>query len=120
MEEDANRAPGAPHPPGDLRGAHLIDEAQDERAAAIARQAADGTPGLGRLVPADSLTLDVLRVGDDRRRGWVKECRGMPARRSSLVGDDVSRDSEEPDLERRRPRAILGLRARPPPPSGPV
>ena len=53
---------------GDLGRRHLVDEAQDERAAAVGRQPADGAPRRGGLVAA-APRLDVERVGDERRRG---------------------------------------------------
>ena len=66
MDEDPNGALGPAEDAGDLGGRHLLDEAQDDRAAAVGGQSPDGPPRRGGLVADRGAALDVERVGDVR------------------------------------------------------
>src|SRR4051794_1172023 len=89
----------------DLRGAELVDEAQDHRLATLAGQASEGLPGCPRLVPPDRLGLDVERVDDDR---VADRLRWPSTRTTPLPGDLVAGDLEQPDAERRGALAVRG------------
>src|SRR4051794_33876379 len=82
----------------DLRGAQLVDEAQDHRLATLAGQAAERLPCRPRLVAPNRLGLDVHGIDDD---GLADRLDRPAARASALPGDLVAGDLEQPDAEGR-------------------
>ena len=104
MDEDAHGVLGATEYAGDLRGAHLVDEAQDDRPASVRRQAPDRGPCGGDVLARRGAALDVERIGNDR--GGVERGRRMAAARAPVVRDDVAGDAEQPDAERRGALAV--------------
>ena len=106
MDQDPHRALGAPEHAGDLGGRHLLDEAQDERPAAVVGQPADRGPCLGGLEPAGRSALDVDGAGQSRRpfertpRDGGVGCAGRWRPRSGRSGTARPGTSRHP---RRRP-----------------
>ena len=99
MDEDAHGALRPAEHAGDLRGRHLVDEAQHERPAAVGGEAPDGGPRLGDIGPLGGPALDVERVADDR--GGLERRLGTPASGAALIGDDVAGDAAAgPNVER--------------------
>ena len=88
MDEDADRALGPPEDAGDLRGAQLIHEAQDDRAATIPRQPPHRAPSGGCLVPADRIALHVEGIRDDGLGRLVQHGGRMATGGAPFVGDD--------------------------------
>ena len=95
MDEHPDRTLRPTEHAGDLRGAELVDEAQDHRLAALAGQSPDGAPRGPRLVAPDRLR--------PRRRAD----RPRPSRRSARSGDGARAAA------RRRPRSGRSGTARP-------
>ncbi len=104
MEEDADRALAAAEDVADLGGAHLLDEAERHRAAAVVGEAVHRGPGGPGLVAQLGLVGDVEGVGE--ARGELDRRGGPAAQGPAMVGDDVARDAEEPDPEGRGVRRI--------------
>jgi len=61
VDEDPDCPLGTIEDAGDLGRGHLVDEAQDDRPATIAVEAADGPPGCGRVVAQYGVGLEVDR-----------------------------------------------------------
>ncbi len=104
MDQDSNRAFRAAEDAGDLGRRHLVDEAQDDRAATIRRQPPDRAPRRRGLVVRCRGVLDVEGIGNERR--GLDRSLWVTAAAAPLVGDDVSGDPEEPDAERGRTLAV--------------
>ena len=98
MDEDADGALRAAEHAGDLRGGHLVDEPQDERATSIGGQPADRPPRRGPLRAPDRAALDVERIAD--HTSCIEGGRRVASPTATLVGDDVAGDPEQPDPER--------------------
>src|SRR6187402_2313492 len=64
MDQDTDRALAPTERARDLGRGHLIDEAQDDRAAPVAGQPRHGAPRFGGFVPAGDLRHDVDVVRD--------------------------------------------------------
>ncbi len=99
MEQHADRALGALQDPGDLGGAHLVDEPEHDRPASVAWKPTHGRPRGRRFGAGDGTTLHVLRAGHAR---CCLEGRGRATSQGpAMVCDDVPGDPEKPDAERR-------------------
>ena len=110
VDEDPDGALGAAQDAGDLRGRHLVDEAQDQRPATIVGEAADRRPGRRDLVLSRRVAFDVDGAGDragrlERRfRAATQACGAARRRRCARSGRARPGRS-------RRPRHRPGARA---------
>jgi hypothetical protein len=64
VDQDADCALRFAQDAGDLGGAHLVHEPEQNRATAIIGEGADGAQGGGGLVAQDGAALEVRGVGD--------------------------------------------------------
>ena len=105
VDEHPDGALGPAEDAGDLRGRHLVDEAQDERPAAILGQPRDRPPRCSRGIVAFGVAL----AGRPARRRSPRPRAGPPGgggARRRRFGDDVAGDLEEPDAEGGRALAV--------------
>ena len=112
MDQHPHGPLGSPEHAGDLRRAHLVHEAEQQRPPPVVGEAVERRQRRGRLVTHRDAGLEVDGIGDHQPapRAVSSEAAGRRRRVAALVGDDVARDPEQPDAEGRGVAAVLGRR----------